>query len=97
MSLDDIFGPFPGRPQHPDMAILADVILQLDGKTEDPDFNLPDFVGKDVDFDCLLHLAKQRCLRVTRDPEMAVVIAIPIYLDAFMAGLAYANRKHQGA
>jgi hypothetical protein len=87
--MTDAFDPHPGRPDHPDFWKLSDVILQQDGKTEDEDFDLAAWVSEVCDLDVVFYMAMQRGLRMGVPPG----VAFPLWLDAFMAGAAYAKKK----
>lgn len=99
MSLDDIFGPYPGRPNHPDFRKLVHVVLQHDGKTEDADFSFPKYIGATIDTDSLLHMAKERCRRYAEqlgalpDDLPVFPIYMAAWLDAFMLGVEYEQAK----
>ena len=98
MSLDDVFGPYPGRPQHPDFARLADVVLEQDGKTEDPALDFPAVLASFIDPESITHMAMQRGDRAaaqlgpvpTFDEVVGLIAAT--YLDAFMVGYLYHER-----
>lgn len=34
MTLDEEFGEFPGRPDHPDLKALSDIVISMDGQAE---------------------------------------------------------------
>lgn len=100
MSLDDVFGPFEGRPQHPDFAKLVDVVLQQDGKTEDADFNFPAFLAEFLDPDSITYMAKQRAMRTVanagKNPTLnmgLVAMVASAYIDGFTTGYKYRDNK----
>jgi hypothetical protein len=100
MTLDDLFGPYPGRPDHPDFARLVDVVLQQDGKTEDRDFDFPAYVATFIDPESLSYMVLQRCMKMMArngvDPsenrEMLAMICAA-YHDAFLTGYTFHERK----
>lgn len=106
MSLDDLFGPNPlGRPDHPDMTILVDIALAQDGKTEDRDFDMDEFLGTIVDTRSVSYMAFQRALRMVglltgEDPQQHMVLVhrfSSMWIDAFMMGAEFQNRKRDEA
>lgn len=100
MSLDDVFGAFPGRPNHPDFRLLVDVVLEHDGKTEDPNFDMRSFLAEYIDPESLEHMATQRGMRFVanagKNPAMnAQVVAMlgAMFLSAFTIGCEYQKRR----
>lgn len=97
-NLDDIYGPFPGRPDHPDMQTLSEIVVALDNMADNAEtFDLVAVVNERVDFESLMHLAFQRVLRVgaveaLSSPVMAQV-ATSLYCDAFMVGAEFGRRR----
>jgi hypothetical protein len=99
--LDDIFGPTPmgPRPTHPDFAQLVDLILQQDGKTEDPNFDMDAHLASIVDPESVSYIALQRAFRMVslmgmnpiERPEVAVKLA-SLWIDAFCIGYGLAAR-----
>lgn len=94
-----LMGDFPGRPNHPDFWVLVDVVLQQDGKTEDPTFDMGAHLATVIDPKSLMYVAEQRSARLVNQPmtrnvppEVTIGAA---WLDAFMAGVMYAKRKAQ--
>lgn len=88
MSDFHLFGK-PGQPEHPDFVKLSDIILQLDGRTEDPGFDYHEFLGEVVDPDSIVYMARQRVLRMSDQvgiPDRYVPALAAIWLDAFVAG-----------
>jgi hypothetical protein len=93
MSLNDAFGDFPGRPDHPDFAMLSDVVLRQDGKIEDSSFDVETYIESMIDPPALRHMATQRARRMigllglNPDNSARLVAAIAgTYVDAFMTG-----------
>lgn len=93
MSLNDLFGNFPGRPDHPDFAMLSDVVLRQDAKTEDRSFDTETYIASMIDPPSLAHMATQRAKRMigilglNPDNSSPLVAAIAgAYVDAFMTG-----------
>lgn len=97
-NLDDIFGPFPGRPSHPDMQALSEIVVALDSMADNAEtFDLVAEINERVDFESLMHLAFQRLLRVgaatiLTSPDLAQV-ATSLYCDAFMVGVEFGRRR----
>lgn len=93
MSLDDIFGPHPGRPQHRDMSRLSEIILQLDGKTEEPGFDLNAVLRPIADPETVTYVAMQRGLRgvaqTVLHPQASLASS---WMDGFMAGATFTQR-----
>jgi hypothetical protein len=89
-NLDDIYGPFPGRPDHPDMQVLSETIVALDNLTESDDFDFATHVGQIVDVECLAYLAAQRIMRLGIAP---IPLMVGFYCDAFMAGAEFGKRR----
>lgn len=100
MSLSDIFGEFPGRPEHEDFRVLVDIVLHQDGLTEDRHFDFPAHLATMVDPESLEHMATQRALRVlagigrnpANNPTLLAALA-GMYLDAFMVGCQFERRR----
>lgn len=103
MSMGDLFGHFPGRPQHPDFAVLSDVVLQHEGNQEDAGFEMGAYIGRFIDEPSLVYMAKQRAARFlalhgkdpTRNAQLVSMIAAA-YLDGFITGNLYHERKTEG-
>lgn len=91
MNINDVFPGPSNRPDHPDFWKLSDVVLQLDGKTEDPGFDFPSFLSEIIDPKVLAYMAMQRAMLVTSDPMSWPVLA-GMWIDAFCAGREWANR-----
>jgi hypothetical protein len=100
MSLDDIFGAFPGRPQHEDFAHLSEIVLQQDGAAvEDADFDYGVHLSQFIDPASLRHMAEQRARKLLatmgRNPDLnarLVSAMAAMYLDAFMVGFQFRDR-----
>lgn len=90
---------FPDRPQHPDFAVLSETVLQHDGKAEDLDFRMLDYIATVVDPDSLRYFIEHRVGRFieTGAPMIGLIGGQPaaeaLWLDAFLMGVAYAERK----
>jgi hypothetical protein len=99
MSLNDVFGDFPGRPDHPDFARLSDIVLQQDGRSYDPGFDYAEYLAQFIDPASLRHMARERSKQVAgKMPERLtledMVAALgAVYLDAFMVGYQFHARK----
>jgi hypothetical protein len=100
MSLDDIFGAFPGRPEHEDFRVLVDIVLKHDGKTEDPNMDFEAFLADYIDPASISHMAQQRAQRILahigRDPALnaqLVAAMASIFLDAFTLGADWEKRR----
>lgn len=99
MSLNDTFGPFPGRPDHPDFARLADIVLQQDGRSHDADFDYGTYLGQFIDPASIRHMAVERSKRTAshlpRDLtlEDMVMALSAMFIDAFTIGYRFHERK----
>lgn len=100
MSLDDVFGPYEGRPQHPDFAKLVDVVLQHDGKTEDRGFDYEGYLGEVIDPASIVHVASQRAqqflARKGKNPALnaqLVALVSSAYVDGFVTGYRYRDKN----
>lgn len=98
MSLDDVFGPFPGRPDHEDFRILTDIVLRQDGRSYDTDFDFREHLGQFIDPDSVTHMAEQRAGRLVRmstgfeNPKLTSMVAAAM-IDAFMLGCQFQQRR----
>ena len=103
MSLDDVFGPRPGRPQHPDFAHLSEIVLQQDGWAVEDLSKRPDafeeYIGRAIDPVSLTYMGTQRALRALAeagvDPSVNRRLFVELstfYVDAFMVGWRYRER-----
>lgn len=87
------FGHHARRPEHPDFWALADVVLQHDGKTEDPGFEMGAYIASVADPGSVLYVARQRAMRSgLRDP-LRVAAMSGVWVDGFMVGAALAGRR----
>lgn len=89
-NLDDIYGPFPGRPNHPDMQTLSEIVVALDNLTTGDGFDFETFVNEVVNVECLSYLAVQRIMRLGAAPTPMLA---GFYCDAFMAGAEFGKRR----
>lgn len=101
MSLDDIFGPFPGRPDHEDFRVLVDIVLAHDGKTEDPNLDFGAYLAAYIDPDSVTHMAQQRAKKILahigRNPALnarLVSAMASMFLDAFTIGVDWEKRRN---
>lgn len=86
-------GHFPARPDHPDFWKLSDVVLQHDGLTEEPSFDMRSHIATVLDPESLLYLVDQRVRRqLERSPHGPLITAQALWLDAFMVGVAFAQQ-----
>lgn len=94
MSLNDIFGTFPGRPDHPDMTKLVDIILQQDGKTEDADFDMESHLSSIIDPTSVSFLSLQRAIRIANSVSDKALLAklSTMWIDGFLVGVELAKR-----
>lgn len=91
MSLDDVFGPFPGRSSHPDMARLSNAVLWLDGEVAEGGHSIKDIGDRlGIDVECVAHMATQRAMRAGVSAEQ-MPLAVALWADAFFAGLRTAS------
>lgn len=104
MSLDDVFGPFEGRPQHPDFAKLVDVVLQHDGKTEDRNFDYEGYLRETMDPASLVYMANGRAklflARKGKNPALngqLVAMVSSGFVDGFVVGFNYRARQQADA
>lgn len=100
MSLNDVFGQFPGRPDHPDFAALADIVLQQDGRSYDADFDFGTYLGQFIDPASLRHMCQQRATmivaRMGKNPDLNARLVEAVaasMLDAFMVGYLFHQRR----
>lgn len=96
MSLNDIFGPFKGRPDHPDMTKLVDIILQQDGKTEDADFDMESHLSSIIDPTSVSFLSLQRAIRIANSVSDKALLAklSTMWIDGFLVGVELTRRRH---
>lgn len=89
------------RPQHPDMTLLIDLVLQLDGQATEGGADADKIVGEVVDVESLLYLASQRLLRAGRvaraapfgGPQRVAVLAL--YMEAVVLGYRLHQRRER--
>ena len=89
------------RPKHPDMRLLMDLILQIDGQATEGGLSVADIVGPVVDLDSINYLAANRVVHADRitggdwpDPHQRfLAMAVGLYLEAFTMGVRYAARR----
>lgn len=103
MSLDDTFGSFPGRPQHPDMTALSEILLAHDAKSYEmgAEGAFAEFLGGFVDPESAVYVASQRAMRslaglsprASQHELMAALAAS--WLDAFMVGYRFHEQDGQ--
>lgn len=101
-SLDDEFGPYPGRPQHPDMKLLSDAAIHCDAQTDVWGRTIPDILSEHVDPQSLFYLARQRglasiaALRIPKQLQNALLtMAQAQYVDAFAIAMQYIQEKEK--
>lgn len=60
--MDDILNDprFPDRPDHPDFWKLSEIVLQLDGRSNDEAFSVEGTASEVVDLESLTYMAIQR-------------------------------------
>lgn len=85
---------FPGRPDHPDFWLLAEVVTNQDNKSENVSTK-EEQLGQVADPDSLLYVAQQRALRALGPKASTGQLArmAAVWLDAFMAGAAFQAKK----
>jgi hypothetical protein len=87
---------FPGRPDHPDFWLLSQTVLDLDAQA-DSGQPVTDILGRYLDPDSVLYMARQRTLRAVKQPRAGLAPAMPLitgaWMDGFMAGIAVAGLK----
>jgi len=91
-AMQDFFGPFPGRPDHPDFWKLSEVVLSLDAPADEVGASaLLDACTKvPIDLDTVMYMATQRASRVY-GASLAGLVA-GLWIDGFMAGERYSRR-----
>lgn len=93
-NLDDIYGPFPGRPDHPDMQTLSEIVVALDNVADNSEtFDFAGFIGETVDLESLIYLGLQRGLRMGYITEAQLQKVNALYCDAFMVGVEFGKRR----
>lgn len=96
-------GPFEGpqnRPDTPEFWRMAEIILQLDGATEDGGDEFEAMIATATDPASLAYMAMQRAMRATgveTRPELArqhrdIVRLASVYHEAFLLGYRYRDR-----
>lgn len=106
MSTDDIFGAFPGRPDHNDFWKLSDIILKLDGRMQEATEDEKEKVWREniarwVDEDSVNYMAMQRAMRAlgfeTAGELQAnlhlMVLAMTLYTEGFQVGAEFATKE----
>lgn len=91
--MEHVFGKFPNRPKHKDFWNLSEIVLQQDGKTEDADFDFEAYISEVIDPDTVTYMAMQRAMRVGDTSQVTSHAAI--FLDAFMLGIKWQQRKDE--
>ena len=96
MGLDDTFGRFPGRPDHPDLARLSELIIELDRLSQTTGFNYREHLGQFCDTASITYMAQQRAMRiasgglpVTSPMDALVAMAGAAFLDGFVLGCQF--------
>lgn len=93
-NLDDTYGPFPGRPDHPDMQTLSEIVVALDNQAEAVEkFDFAAHVNKTVDVESLVYLGMQRGLRIGFTLPGQMQAAASLYCDAFLTGAEFGKRR----
>lgn len=93
-NLDDIYGPFPGRPNHPDMQTLSEIVVALDNMADNTEtFDFTSFIGETVDLESLIYLGLQRGMRMGYFTEAQLQKVNALYCDAFMVGAEFGKRR----
>ncbi len=98
MSDPDDFLNYPGRPQHPDMMALSDLILQLDGQATEGGRDVGELVGEFADVECVSYLAINRVRRAEQLTHRAfnmrqAVTASALWLEGFVMGARWERRR----
>lgn len=99
-AMDDVFGHRPERPNHPDFWLLSELVLKLDGRMDDTPADQrqaawKEAVTKHVDLDSISYMAMQRALRATGGQEQLAKMLAALYIDAFIFGCEFSDRKHE--
>lgn len=99
MSQADDFSSFfnvPGRPEHPDLMKLSDVILKLDGRATEGGESFEAIVGDVIDVKSLSYMAQQRIRWAYPNiSEEGASAMAAMFLNGFLAGFFWHDRKEQ--
>lgn len=98
--MSDFFGENPQRPDVPEFWHLSEVVLQMDGRCEEPggfDATVREVIPPEV----LAYMSIQRAFRalgartqeeVARIPPELLAVVGSLYVDGFIAGANYRER-----
>jgi hypothetical protein len=94
MSLHDIFGDHPGRPDVPEFWQMSEVLLSNDAEAEEfGEEGFRKMVEKHVPLDVLTYIAMQRALALlVRGVGPGPATDMALWCDGFVAGATYATR-----
>lgn len=98
---DDVFGPRPHRPDHPDFWRLSEIILANDGRMDDTPPSRKEEVWREttssvIDIESVTYMATQRAIRLLGPPtpqnlrQHSAVAALVI--DAIVTGIMFEQR-----
>jgi hypothetical protein len=85
---------FPGRPDHPDLWLISQAVLDLDAMA-DAGQNAPEIAGRHIDLASAVYMARQRALRAmasVQERPIEVVLA-GAWLDGLIAGMIVQHLK----
>jgi hypothetical protein len=84
---------FPARPDHPDLWLLSQVLIDQDAQA-DSGQGLLEIVGRYLDPESVLYMAAQRALRVMGGQAAAGRVQVTAaWLDGLIAGMAVQHIK----
>ena len=82
----------PGRPNHADFWLLSEVVIDMDNVAKSGKTPFEDQVGRMVDPESLIYMARQRSLRTRAHSHLLEPALASLWLDGFMVGAAYQAR-----
>lgn len=88
---------YPGRPTHPDFWVLSQVIRDQDKRAEGHAVPFEELISQVVDVHSVVYMASQRAMRARHLLSTGPIEArlMSLWLDAFMAGVAFAEKKNE--
>lgn len=106
MTIDDVFGSHPQRPDHPDFWKLSDIVLELDASMyERGATHAEDVISQKAaevgDSESITYMAVQRAMRALGvqsrqdlvDKRNEIALYATVYLEAFIVGVRFAYAK----
>lgn len=106
-TLDEEFGEFPGRPKHPDLKVLSDIIISMDGQAEvlsltgetTQEFFQRRFREAGIDEGSISWMAQQRSIMasgVISDTPLGPLLSellSAVWIEAALVGIAFERHK----